>query len=227
MASRIGEWHQCRACGVMIAQCRSGEGKTYTAQQKMWQGSDNASIVREFLPAHKCVPSLTAQAEMADVDQRAAIGRQTEIDNGLMVIGQTVEVVKGRKVPIGTIGVIFWTGLDKFGGDRNSTVKRYRYGIDVAGVRHYTAQSNVRIIIDAALLARIEMLRETCFTEMKAAADKYRAGGTIDMDEAANYVSLYRNADDWLREYCKNAQIDFTGKDYDTLCAEYQAAEIK
>jgi len=52
--------------------------------------------------------------------------------------GKTVKVVRGRKVPKGLIGKVFWYGQTRYG---------YRVGIEVAdGVRLFTADSNVEVI---------------------------------------------------------------------------------
>lgn len=55
--------------------------------------------------------------------------------------GQTVKVVKGRKVPVGFTGQIIWTGTDNYGNDR--------IGIRSAeGDTQFTAASNVVVVID-------------------------------------------------------------------------------
>lgn len=52
--------------------------------------------------------------------------------------GKTVEVFKGRKVPVGVKGVIFWVGVGQYGE---------RVGIkDAKGAVHWTASANVRVI---------------------------------------------------------------------------------
>lgn len=51
--------------------------------------------------------------------------------------GRTATVVKGRKVPLGTTGVIIWVGAGQYGE---------RVGIkDAAGTVHWTASSNVKV----------------------------------------------------------------------------------
>jgi hypothetical protein len=50
--------------------------------------------------------------------------------------GKVVKVVKGRKVPLGTEGTVFWLDESKFGG--------YRVGFEtLSGEKHFTALSNV------------------------------------------------------------------------------------
>ncbi len=56
---------------------------------------------------------------------------------GCAVKGDTVVVVKGRKVPKGTTGVVIWQGIGQYGT---------RVGVkDAAGVVHWTASSNVDV----------------------------------------------------------------------------------
>lgn len=54
-------------------------------------------------------------------------------------IGKRVKVVKGRKVPQGTEGVVFWHGAGDYGP---------RVGVrDDAGTVHWTAESNVEVML--------------------------------------------------------------------------------
>lgn len=73
------------------------------------------------------------QAEAAR-QQEAAIKRLRALK------GQTITVVKGRKVKVGTTGVVFWVGETKFG---------WRVGFnDAAGETYWTAVSNVEAEAD-------------------------------------------------------------------------------
>lgn len=57
--------------------------------------------------------------------------------DGEITKGATVEVYKGRKVPVGTVGQVFWVGAGNYG---------YRVGLnDDAGTTHWTAMSNCRV----------------------------------------------------------------------------------
>jgi hypothetical protein len=52
--------------------------------------------------------------------------------------GATVTVVRGKKVPVGTSGVVFWTGDGPWGP---------RVGFKTAdGVTHWTAAANVEVV---------------------------------------------------------------------------------
>lgn len=54
--------------------------------------------------------------------------------------GNTVRVVKGRKVPVGTKGEVFWLGEDKYGNG-------YRVGFQTpAGEKHFTSLANVEAV---------------------------------------------------------------------------------
>lgn len=62
-----------------------------------------------------------------------------------IVKGKTVKVVRGRKVPIGTVGTIFWSKEDKYGvGYQSKEV--VRIGIkDERGNVHWTYAHNVEV----------------------------------------------------------------------------------
>jgi hypothetical protein len=68
-----------------------------------------------------------------------------EIANGEIVVGQTIKVYRGRKVPQGTIGIVFWIAeeADNFGV--------YKIGFkDEAGVKYFCAINNVDFYFDGA-----------------------------------------------------------------------------
>lgn len=77
----------------------------------------------------------------------AAVARAKAVEKG-----KTVVVVKGRKVPKGTTGEVFWVGPGKNFGP----VPRYRggwsvkpdlrIGFNAAGVTHWTAATNVEVV---------------------------------------------------------------------------------
>ena len=67
-----------------------------------------------------------AQCAVAEYDEAHRVAK-----------GRTVEVFKGRKVAVGTIGVCIWHGQGNYG---------WRVGVkDAAGTVHWTAESNVRV----------------------------------------------------------------------------------
>ena len=69
-------------------------------------------------------------------DRARAAEREEQARQRLFALkGQTVTVVKGRKVPVGTTGEVFWVGEGKYG---------WRVGIkDAEGEVHWTAVTNV------------------------------------------------------------------------------------
>jgi hypothetical protein len=55
-------------------------------------------------------------------------------------LGMVATVIKGRKLPIGTTGIIFWKGPNKF------AYGRYSVGLELAdGSRVFTDENNIRI----------------------------------------------------------------------------------
>lgn len=77
------------------------------------------------------------RAEREYEDLLAAARRRAEsVDRG-----KRVRVVRGRKVPVGTEGEVFWTGADRY--NRHET----RVGLrDDAGTTHWTSASNLEVV---------------------------------------------------------------------------------
>lgn len=74
------------------------------------------------------------------VNEAEAALREAE-DAAVPYKGRTVKVVRGRKVPKGTEGRVFWRGSSGYG--RGLT---YRIGLETAeGDKHFTAESNVEV----------------------------------------------------------------------------------
>lgn len=76
----------------------------------------------------------------AEIEERAAeqARYEAEVEATTIRRGKTVEVVKGRKVPVGTVGEVFWIG-DKGWGERVGFN-------DAEGNTHWTAASNCRVV---------------------------------------------------------------------------------
>jgi hypothetical protein len=92
--------------------------------------------------------------------------RQNEIAlaNGEIIVGQIVKVYRGRKVPQGTIGTVFWIA------DEEDAFGCYKIGIkDEAGNKHFTAINNVDYYFDGA-----DALNEARVAEAKAEAKAQR-----------------------------------------------------
>jgi hypothetical protein len=59
--------------------------------------------------------------------------------------GKTVEFVKGRKIPIGTKGVVTWLGIDKY----DPRKEKLRVGVKLEnGDFVYTTETNLKVLID-------------------------------------------------------------------------------
>ena len=94
---------------------------------------------------------LTQNQQAQEAAQRAAQAAQTE-EMARPTKGRIVEVYKGRKVPVGTVGLVFWTGIDNYGNAKvgiattNRTAmrpgSRFASFVDVV----WTAASNCRAI---------------------------------------------------------------------------------
>lgn len=118
-----GKKFKCDKCGEEVAWLTNKAGNRYLGEYRTYG--------RRFPHYHH-----------SDKDVEAYLGfRQAEIDRGEIVKGQTVEVFKGRKVPKGTTGIVFWVSPDE---DSYGVVK---IGLKTeAGEPHFTNIANVRSI---------------------------------------------------------------------------------
>lgn len=74
-------------------------------------------------------------AAVEDCRKELTYKLESRLQDGSMARGMEVKVVRGRKVPVGTTGKVFWTGSSKFGK---------RVGLkDANGTVHWTAIGNV------------------------------------------------------------------------------------
>ena len=114
----------CDGCGAEVAKTDNGRIlDTYISPR------GSALVIACWSHGHKCDPERAA----AYAARHAA-----RIERGDMEKGQTVTVVKGRKVPKGTTGVVFWVGEDSYGKGRIGFK-----GTD--GETYWTATSNVEV----------------------------------------------------------------------------------
>ena len=97
---------------------------------------------------HRVPPQAEVDADIAATQQfwadRARVIREAEqaVKNTYALRGQQATVVKGRKVPVGTTGEVFWVGESNYGG--------FRVGLkDAEGQTHWTAASNVQTAEEA------------------------------------------------------------------------------
>jgi len=124
---------QCRDCGADVAWMTSKAGNRYLAQPWVWYGGDYRVHEKVIPAAHRCVPDpeWPERKAAADLSRVAAAQR-----DGRIIKGVTVDVVKGRKVPVGTRAEVTWIGDGGYGP---------RVGLLIDGEKVYTALSNVAV----------------------------------------------------------------------------------
>ncbi len=122
----------CRDCGAQVAWMTSKSGKRYLAQPWEWVGGDYALHTKLIPQGHRCIPDPEWREKKAAADMLYAAGAQR---NGTICKGVTVDVVKGRKVSVGTRAEVFWVGDSGYGP---------RVGLMVDGEKVYTALTNVQ-----------------------------------------------------------------------------------
>lgn len=155
----------CKRCGCECFWDTNRHGKKYLAV-KMIQEYDGGT--GSWKQPHYCQATDEQAAEYQAglqrlIDEEAA-RNEIALANGEIVVGQIVKVYRGRKVPQGTIGTVFWIAEeeDAFGC--------YKIGIkDEAGNKHFTAINNVDYYFDGA-----DALNEARVAEAKAAAKAQR-----------------------------------------------------
>jgi hypothetical protein len=129
----------CRDCGTPVAWRTAKSGKRYLDQPWEWQGGDYSLHTKTIHGSHWCTPNPTWKEEAAAI---VAAEFAADLAAGNIVKNAPVIVFKGRKVPVGTTGVISWIGEDSYGAAR--------VGIRTeSGEVVYTAQSNVQLLQEA------------------------------------------------------------------------------
>ena len=129
----------CRDCGTPVAWRTAQSGKRYLDQPWEWQGGDYSLHTKTIHGSHWCTPNPTWKEEAAAI---VAAEFAADLAAGNIVKNAPVIVFKGRKVPVGTTGVISWIGEDSYGAAR--------VGIRTeSGEVVYTAQSNVQLLQEA------------------------------------------------------------------------------
>lgn len=78
--------------------------------------------------------------------QRVLSERAAEVERSNPTFGKKVKVVKGRKVPVGSVGEIFWRGASQFGQSRWAPLQE-RVGIRLLdGTKVFTTLTNVEVM---------------------------------------------------------------------------------
>ena len=131
MAQQIGKTHECEKCGALVTKAMSKAGKTYTANVSVWHGDMGG--MKAILSGHIC-----------DENEIISYAKLTKsnLENGLLVKGQEVVAVKGRKVAKGTTGIIFWIELDNGFAYGDNKVTRVGFK-DLDNNVYFTAATNV------------------------------------------------------------------------------------
>lgn len=91
----------CDGCGTAVA--KRDDSKVYDIEYK---GVYSARKIVCWHGTHRCDPERAALY---------AANQAEKVADGIIVKGCTVEVFKGRKIPIGTTGTVFWKGIDGYG----------------------------------------------------------------------------------------------------------------
>jgi hypothetical protein len=155
----------CNKCGCECFWDTNRNGKRYLAQraEQEYEGGTGT-----WKMPHYCTATPEQAAEyQADLQRRkddAVRKKELDLANGEIMVGQIVKVYRGRKVPQGTIGIVFWISEeeDAFGC--------YKIGIkDEAGIKHFTAFNNVDFYFDGS-----DELNERRIAEAKAEAKERR-----------------------------------------------------
>lgn len=115
MARPVESSKPCFKCGRQVVKCESNSGKFYIASIEIVSSrfADYTDRGKVIYPVHEC-------DENEIIKYQETLQRQ--LAEGAIVKGQKVVVVKGRKVPKGTEGEIFWLGYETWNGE--SILKR-------------------------------------------------------------------------------------------------------
>jgi hypothetical protein len=139
--NRNQKWREfnCGDCNEIVMWAVSKKsGNTYKAEKAVWIGDMGGS--KSWYPSHRCVPNpekvAAAKAHME------SIVRQKQVE-GEMFKGVVVEVVKGRKVPVGVKGVVAW--MSDIVYDRQGIARDGRIGIKVDGEMVFVSIRNVEV----------------------------------------------------------------------------------
>jgi hypothetical protein len=133
----------CRDCGKPVAWRTSKAGKRYLGQPARWRiDSDSShnggSHEKTWWPSHDCTPDpeWRDRAAREEADRIAAATAA-----GILTRGVRAEVYKGRKVPIGTIGFVFWVA------DEPDSFDVVRVGMTTdAGEKVFVNSANLRVV---------------------------------------------------------------------------------
>ena len=129
----------CRGCGAEVFWDTNRNGVRYLAERagQVYEGG----VGRWKQPHRHTEEQVARWAEFVRLNEEFLA---QAIADGKIVKGQTVEVFKGRKVPKGTVGLVFWVAPEADG-----------YGVIKVGFttptgdKHFTNIANVRAKVEA------------------------------------------------------------------------------
>ena len=134
-----GKRFACRGCGEEVFFSVNRNGVRYLAEKA---GREYEGGVGRWKQPHRHTEEQVAR--WAEIVRREEEFLAQAIADGKIVRGQTGEVFKGRKVPKGTVGVVFWVAPQE---DGYGVIK---VGFTTAeGVKHFTNIANVRAKVEA------------------------------------------------------------------------------
>ena len=145
MAKPISKSYPCAHCGAIVVRAESNAGKIYIAsvQHVSSQYADPYSSRQKVIyPAHHCDP-----LEVDRYQKRIALA----IENGQIVKGQKIEVIKGRKVAKGTSGIVFWIGYQMMNG--SEIVDRVGFKSE-DGTTYFINANNIQAITEGSISER-------------------------------------------------------------------------
>jgi hypothetical protein len=140
------QYVNCNKCGCECFWDTNRNGKRYLAQRNVQEYEGGTGTWKS---PHYCTATPEQAAEyqaMLEARKEQMLNLQAvEIANGEIVVGQTVKVRRGRKVPIGIIGIVFWVA------DEADHFDTWKIGIKTeTGDKHFLAINNVEFYFDGA-----------------------------------------------------------------------------
>lgn len=141
MAQMMGSDYNCGKCGNRVVKAMSKAGKTYVANYEIWRG-DQYNTTRWIPSGHQCF-----EADVVRYQERIAYA----LANGEIVKGQDVIVIRGRKVPKGTEGKVFWVGEKDFYGVQSVGIAngedKWFVNIDYLQVKNVIVESEETYVV--------------------------------------------------------------------------------
>ena len=129
------KYFSCRDCGAQVVWATSKAGKNYLSEPWTWTDDESGTHQKVIPLGHKCKPNPQWKEDAAVI---VAAQFEADLAAGNIVKQAPVVVFKGRKIPVGTTGIVTWIGEDNWGAARVGILTE-------SGEVVYTAQANVKI----------------------------------------------------------------------------------